>query len=312
MNYNSLIPFVDFPLRFDTPVINVMFSDTVEDNRTLLYLSAFIPDVTSSIYNKNFTLKIVIYEVPQGFTFNKGSRNGSRVTLEREDFGDVWLTPRKDFSGLLSLNITAEATTPRDTKAASSQIEIKIEAVADAPALNVSVPCYHWNSSEKIPLSLFSRLNDRDGSENLTITASGLPTGFRFFEMNVTQVVNGSNNTAWNNWRGWYIAFNGILKPFSLNVTATAEEKSNGDKANKTLTVDVEFCGKFCETDGSSIGIITLVSVSKVLSLLLSITIVKFLTISHWLICSEWRIHTYGLMQSAEFCQSFSASVVGC
>ena len=263
-----------------------MFSDTVEDNRTLLYLSAFIPDVTSSNYNKNFTLKIAIYEVPQGFSFNKGSRNGSRVTLEREDFGDVWLTPKKDFSGLLSLNITAQATTPRDTKAASSQIEIKIEAVADAPALNVSVPCYHWNSSEKIiPLSLVSHLNDRDESENLTITASGLPTGYRFFERNVTQVVNGSVNTASNNRGGWYIVFNRTLKPFALNVTATAEEKSNGDKANETLTVDVEFCGKFCETDASVIKIITILSVSK--CLFLSITIVIFLTIPLWLICSE-------------------------
>ena len=265
-----------------------MFSDTVEDNRTLLYLSAFIPDVASSNYNKNFTLKITIYEVPQGFTFNIGSRNGSRVTLESEDFGDVWLTPRKDFSGRLSLNVTAQATTPRDTKAASSEIEIKIEAVADTPALNVTVPCYHWNSSEKIiTLSLVSHLNDRDGSENLTIIASGLPTGYRFFEMNVTQVVNGSNNTAWNNWCAWYIAFNGTLKPFSLNVTATAEEKSNSDKANTTLTVDVEFCGKFCETDGSVIEVITILSVSKVLSLQLSITVVKFLTISQWLISSE-------------------------
>ena len=262
-----------------------MFSDTLEDNRTLLYLSAFIPDVASDNYNKNFTLKIAIDEVPQGFNFNKGSRNGSRVTLEREDFGDVWLTPKKDFSGLLSLNITAQATTPRETKVASSQIEIKIEAVADAPSLNVSVPCYHWNNSEKIiPVSLVSYLNDRDGSENLTITASGLPTGYRFFERNVTQVVNGSNNTALNNWRGWYIAFNGTLKPFPLNVTATAEEKSNGDKANKTLTVDVEFCGKFRETDGSVTEIICILLVSNGLYLP---TIVKFLTIPHWLICSK-------------------------
>ena len=264
-----------------------MFSDTVEDNRTLLNLSAFIPDVASSNYNKNFTLKITIYEVPQGFSFNKGSRNGSRVTLEREDFGDVWLTPRKEFSGRLSLNVTAQATTPRDTKATSSHIQIKIEAVADAPALNVSISCYHWNTSEKIiPLSLVSHLNDRDGSETLTITATGLPTGYRFFEMNVTQVVNGSNNTAWNYWRGWYIAFNGTLKPFSLNVTATAEEKSNGDKANKTLTVDVEFCGKFCKTKSSVIEVIAILSVCKGLSLSI-FTIVKFLTISHCLICSE-------------------------
>lgn len=109
-----------------------MSSDTTEDMRTELYLSAFIPDIDSRNYNKNFTLKIVIDGVPQGFMFNKGNKNGSRVTLEREDFGDVWLTPKNDFSGILRLNITAQATTPRNIKVASSLIEIKIEAVAVA------------------------------------------------------------------------------------------------------------------------------------------------------------------------------------
>lgn len=226
-----------------------MSSDTTEDMRTELYLSAFIPDIDSRNYNKNFTLKIVIDGVPQGFMFNKGNKNGSRVTLEREDFGDVWLTPKNDFSGILRLNITAQATTPRNIKVASSLIEIKIEAVADVPFLNVSVPCYHWNNSEKIiPVSLKSHLNDRDGSENLTITTVGLPTGFRLVEKNITQVMNGSNDTASHSWRGWLITFNGTLKPFVLNVIATAEETSNGDKANKTLAVDVFFCGKCYKT----------------------------------------------------------------
>ena len=236
--------------------MNTMYSDTMEDMRTLLYLSAFIPDIASSNYNDNFTLKIIIDEVPEGFTFNKGSRNASRVTLQRQEFGDVWLMPRKDFSGFLNLNITTQAKTPRETKVASDQIKIKIEAVADIPSLNVSAPCYHWNSSEKIiPVSLESQLNDQDGSENLTITASGLPTGYRLDQRNVSQVMNGSNNTAPRNWPGWFISFNGTLKPFVLSVIATAEEKSNGNKANKTIAVDVAFCGKFLEIDGVMIVI---------------------------------------------------------
>ncbi|KAJ7392615.1 hypothetical protein OS493_010266 [Desmophyllum pertusum] len=134
---------LDFPLRFETPVIDSMYSDTNEDMRTQLYLSAFIPDIENSSYNENFKLKLYIDEVPQEFTFNKGNKSANRVILEREDFGDIWMTPKKDFSGLIRLNITAEATTPRETKIASSQIEIKIKAVADIPFLNVSVPCHH-------------------------------------------------------------------------------------------------------------------------------------------------------------------------
>ena len=222
-----------------------MYSDTSEDMRTQLYLSAFIPDFDDSSYNENFTLRLFIDDVPNGFTFNKGNRSGNRVTLEREEFGDIWMRPKNDFSGVVRLNITAQGATPREIKLASKQIEIRIEAIADIPFVNVSVPCYHWNSSEKIiPVNVQSHLNDLDGSENLTIIFSSLPSGYRSFYENV---VNGSNGTAPSNSPGWFISFNGTLKPFVLNVAAIAEEKSNGDEANKTVAVNVAFCGNVHE-----------------------------------------------------------------
>lgn len=221
-----------------------MYSDTSEDMRTQLYLSAFIPDFDDSSYTETFTLKLFIDEVPHGFTFNKGNQSGNRVTLEREEFGDIWMTPKKDFSGVVRLNITAQGATPRETKVASDQIEMKIEAVADIPFLNVNVPCYHWNSSKKIlPVTVESHPNDLDGSENLTIIFSGLPSGYRSFYENGTNV-KGRNDTALPNSPGWFISFNGTFKPFVLNVTAIANEKSNGDEADKTVAVDVVFCGK--------------------------------------------------------------------
>ena len=222
-----------------------MYRDTSEDMRTQLYLSAFIPDFDDSSYNENFTLRLLIDDVPSGFTFNKGNQSGNRVTLERAEFGDIWMRPKKDFSGVVRLNITAQGATPREIKMASKEIEIKIEAIADIPFVNVSVPCYHWNSSEKIiPVTVQSHLNDLDGSENLTIIFSSLPSGYRSFYENV---VNGSNGTAPSNSPGWFISFNGTLKPFVLNVVAIAEEKSNGDDANKAVAVNVAFCGKVHE-----------------------------------------------------------------
>ena len=222
-----------------------MYSDTSEDMRAALYLSSFIPDFDGSSYNENFILKLFIDEVPHGFTFNKGNQSGSRVTLEREEFGDIWMTPHKDFSGVVRLNITAQGATPRKIKMASNQIEIKIKAIADIPFLNISVPCYHWNSSKRIiPVTVKSHPTDLDGSENLTIILSGLPNGYRSFYENV---VNGSNDTAPTNSPGWFISFNGIFKPFVLNVIAIAKEKSNGDGANKTVPVNVPFCGKVHE-----------------------------------------------------------------
>ncbi|XP_068683141.1 uncharacterized protein [Montipora foliosa] len=231
---------LDFPLRFETPIIDAMYSDTSEDMRAALYLSSFIPDFDDSSYNENFILKLFIDEVPDGFTFNKGNQSGNRVTLEREEFGDIWMTPHKDFSGVVRLNITAQGATPRKIKMASNQIEIKIKAIADIPFLNISVPCYHWNSSKRIiPVTVKSHPTDLDGSENLTIIFSGLPNGYRSFYENV---VNGRNDTAPTNSPGWFISFNGTFKPFVLNVIAIAKEKSNGDGANKTVPVNVPFC----------------------------------------------------------------------
>ena len=223
-----------------------MYSDTTEDMHTQLYLAAFIPDIDDRAYSDNFTLKLFIDEIPQGFNFSIGNRSGNRVVLERGDFGDVWMMPKKDFSGLVRLNITAIATTPLETKFASSHIEIKITAIADVPFLNVNVPCYHWNSSEQIiPVFHESHLNDQDGSENLTIVFSGLPSGYRLIHEDNAMFVNGSNYTAPQNSSGWFILFNGTLKPFIFNVTAIAEERSHRSKANMTATVDVAFCGKF-------------------------------------------------------------------
>ena len=219
-----------------------MHSDTVEDMRTQLYLSAFIPDFDDSSYTENFTLKLFIDDIPHGFTFNKGNQSGNRVTLEHEEFGDIWMMPKKDISGVVRLNITARGATPREIKMASKQIEIKIKAIADIPLVNVSVPCYHWNSSKKIiPVTVKSHPTDLDGSENVTIIFPTLPSGYRSFYENVG---NRSNDTALINSPDWFISFNGTLKPFVLNVTAIAKERSNGDEANKTVAVDVTFCGK--------------------------------------------------------------------
>ena len=227
-----------------------MYSDTIEDVPAQLYLSAFVPDFGISSYTKNFTLKLIIHEISEGIAFSKGNRSGDRIVLEPADFGDIWMIPQKDFSGLARFNITAIVSTPIETKAVSRHIEINITAVADVPFLNISVPCHHWNSSEKlIPVFLEAHLNDQDGSENLAIVFSGLPTGYRLVHVNGTSLVNRSNTRAPPDASRLFISINETLKPFVLRVIATAEERFNGDQANQTADVNVTFCGKSCDTE---------------------------------------------------------------
>lgn len=65
----------------------------------------FILDFDDSSYIENFILKFFIDDVFSGFIFNKGNYRGNCVMLECEEFGDIWMMFKKDFLGVVILNI---------------------------------------------------------------------------------------------------------------------------------------------------------------------------------------------------------------
>ncbi len=123
-------------------------------------------------------------------------------------------------------------------KTASASVPITVAAVADAPTLTVTAAS--GNEHAAIPLNVASALVDTDGSETLSITVGGLPAG---------AVLSSGTDLGGGKWRLTPAQLNGLtITPpshrhgvFSLTVTATSKETSNGSTASTvqplTLTV---------------------------------------------------------------------------
>ena len=84
----------------------------------------------------------------------------------------VMVQPMLNRSGTATITVTADDKTGGTR---TTTFNVTVNAVADAPSLTVSDAVGPENS--QIPLSIFSSLNDTDGSEVLTVLVSGVPVG---------------------------------------------------------------------------------------------------------------------------------------
>jgi hypothetical protein len=144
--------------------------------------------------------------------------------------GQVTYTPSLNYSGPDSFTYTVKD----DNGVASSPalVSLTVIAVADPPTLSVADAT--GDEGTPIPLSIVAALTDTDGSESLSIQVSGVPA--------LAQLSAGINNGA----GVWTLApgdLNGLTiscpdnTSFSLAVTATSTESSNGDHASTSGTI---------------------------------------------------------------------------
>ena len=160
--------------------------------------------------------------------------NGT-VTLDTN--GDVVFTPDLHFSGEASF---AYAITDHNGGTATSSVTIDVAAVADAP--NLSALDADTYDGDVIPLSISSGLVDTDGSETLTITIAGVPSGS---VLSGGRLVSDDGTSA--TWQLTQDDLDGLtLLPSAtssgdvdLTITATATETSNGDTAQSVETMNV-------------------------------------------------------------------------
>jgi len=162
---------------------------------------------------------------------------GGTVSLNGD--GDVVFTPSADFSGTASFDYTV---TDDNGGTATATVSLDVSAVADAPSLTVTPAS--GDEDTAIALDITSSLVDTDGSESLSLTISGVPTGATLSAG--TDNLDGSWTLTPAQVTGLTITpdqdFNGS---FDLTVTATATEGANGDQAQTadTLTVIVNPVG---------------------------------------------------------------------
>ena len=120
---------------------------------------------------------ITISGVPTGALLSAGSDNGDGTwTLSGDDLadlGNLTITPPEDSDADFALTVTA--TDDLQLSEASASFNVTVEAVADAPTLDLADAA--GNEDGAIALDIGAALTDTDGSETLSVTVAGVPAG---------------------------------------------------------------------------------------------------------------------------------------
>ncbi|MBP2228765.1 putative component of type VI protein secretion system [Azospirillum agricola] len=155
----------------DTPTLTVASASGLEDHAIALAIgSALVSPALGE------TLGIVVAGVPAGAVLSAGVDNGDGTwTLTGAQLAGLTLAPPENYSGSFALTVTATAAVNGTQTSHSETLSVTVAAVADTPSLAV-LPAY-GREDQVIGLNIASHLADIDGSETLSVTLSGVPTG---------------------------------------------------------------------------------------------------------------------------------------
>ena len=230
----------------ETPDLDVEVATGAEDTPIGLTITAALKDLDGSE-----SLAITIDGVPSGSILTADGQtiaieDGS-ATLTPADLLNLNLTPPANFSGSIDLEVTATST-ESNSGATADNIEtltVVVDPVADDPTL-LSAPI---TGDEDTPINftgLSAALNDTDGSETLSVTIAGIPSGATLFDDLAQQViVSGGQATIADPARIVALDQFSITPPFNddsdfqLTVTATSTEAANLDQASVQQIFDV-------------------------------------------------------------------------
>ncbi|MGE5539244.1 MAG: beta strand repeat-containing protein [Gemmatimonas sp.] len=165
---------------------------------------------------------------------NTGSFATSHGTVTLGADGSFTYTPDANFSGNDHFDYTVQDASGAQSTATASFV---VDAVADAPTLTVGN--VSGTAGVAIPLGIAATLTDTDGSESLAVTVSGVPTGASLsagsetapgvWQLTAADLTDLSITTAPN-----------ATAHFTLQVTATSAEISNGSAASTIATIAVD------------------------------------------------------------------------
>ncbi|MFZ1895168.1 MAG: VCBS domain-containing protein, partial [Rhodoplanes sp.] len=218
----------------DAPTLTVSDASGNEDTPIALSIASALTDTDGSE-----TLSITIAGVPSGATLSHGTNNGGgNWTVTPAQLAGLTITPpaNSDADFALTVTATSKETSSGNTASTVDTIHVTVDAVADAPTLTVSDAS--GNEDTPIALSIASALTDIGGSETLSITISGVPTG----AMLSAGIDNGGGS-----WTVTPSQLAGLtITPpansdadFILTVTATSKETNGGNTASTVGTIHV-------------------------------------------------------------------------
>ena len=160
----------------DAPILTLGSAQGDEDTAIRLPISAALSDTDGS----EQLLRVEIAGVPAGATLSAGTRasNGSWTLLPAQ-LADLTLTPPANYSGRLTLSVTAISAEAATGMEAATQASLGVDITPVADAAIVTAPAANGAEDTALLLNLTVALGDTDGSEVISaIRMIGLPTGF--------------------------------------------------------------------------------------------------------------------------------------
>ncbi len=158
-------------LVFDTSDAPELAITVPEDTEVALPISLNLTDTDGS----ESVGSVLVSGLPDGAALSAGTDNGDGTwSVDPGELEGLSVTPPDGYSGTFDLRFEATSVEGEgDTADATVSIRVHVESVADAASLSVSDASGLEDSA--IPLDLSASLTDRDGSESLAITISGVP-----------------------------------------------------------------------------------------------------------------------------------------
>lgn len=214
----------------DAPTLDVADAAGLEGGPIALDIDAALTDLDGSE-----TLTIRIDGLPSGATLSAGAvQTDGSVLLTAEELDGLTVTPAPDSNTDFTLSVTAIATEDGgDSETAVGQIAVDVAAAAAAPVLTVADAAGAEDAA--IPLDLSAAVS---GSDSLSVTISGLPTGATLSAGTVQQ--DGSVLLTAEDLSGLTLTPPAnSAADFALTVTATASDGADSATTTKTLSVAV-------------------------------------------------------------------------
>ncbi len=204
-----------------------------EDDAIALDINAALNDTDGSE-----TLTVTVADVPAGATLSAGFDNGDGTwSLAPHELNNLSITLAPGDADDFTLSVTAiAAELDGDVSSTSATIDVVVDPVVDAPTLTVTDAT--GTEDTPIPLDIDAALVDTDGSEVLTVTVDGVPTG---------ATLSAGTDNGDGTWTLSEADLDGLtITPpahdatdFTLTITARSQETENGATAEVTATLDV-------------------------------------------------------------------------
>ncbi|MBI2978475.1 MAG: hypothetical protein HYY38_06570, partial [Rhodospirillales bacterium] len=170
----STTAFIDVEVKgvADAPTLDVTAASGDEDSAIALNIGAALTDNDDSEM-----LSINILGVPDGATLSVGTKNpDGSYTLTPDQLAGLTITPPANSDADFTLTVNAVSKeNDGDVATTTKTLSVTVDPIADAPILTVVDAT--GNEDAAIPLNISSALTDNDGSEDLSITISGVPDG---------------------------------------------------------------------------------------------------------------------------------------